>query len=218
VLGPPATALKSYLEDGKPLFSAVEHSGRRNSGLHRTTRLFWFHVSRRPAPRSNAKGRFRVVPCQRLHRGSRSRDNAVTRRNRPLFVDLETCCRGPVQFELTHVPERSASAIRALMKDCFASAGSYSRAGCGVGASIQATNFRTDSRQRECCSMPYATNTLAGARCRHASTGDSVAQLASPVRGLWSEISRGPTGSPKQRATGRRGQCGSSRSSVVATR
>jgi hypothetical protein len=29
----------------------------------------------------------------------------LTTRNRPLFIDLETCCRGPVEFDLAHAPE-----------------------------------------------------------------------------------------------------------------
>ena len=29
----------------------------------------------------------------------------LTTRNGLLFIDLETCCRGPVEFDLAHVPE-----------------------------------------------------------------------------------------------------------------
>ncbi|MFD2356125.1 hypothetical protein ACFSTC_52955 [Nonomuraea ferruginea] len=29
----------------------------------------------------------------------------LTTRNGLLFVDLETCCRGPVEFDLAHAPE-----------------------------------------------------------------------------------------------------------------
>ena len=37
----------------------------------------------------------------------------------PLFVDLETCCRGPIEFDLAHVPESVASATRAwLIRGC----------------------------------------------------------------------------------------------------
>ncbi|QMU74327.1 aminoglycoside phosphotransferase family protein [Streptacidiphilus sp. P02-A3a] len=31
--------------------------------------------------------------------------NVLSTRNGPLFVDLETCCRGPVEFDLAHVAE-----------------------------------------------------------------------------------------------------------------
>jgi len=40
----------------------------------------------------------------------------------PLFIDLETCCRGPVEFDLAHVPEdvseRYADADEELLSDC----------------------------------------------------------------------------------------------------
>ena len=29
----------------------------------------------------------------------------LSTKNGPLFIDLETCCRGPVEFDLAHVPE-----------------------------------------------------------------------------------------------------------------
>ena len=41
-----------------------------------------------------------------------------------LFVDLETCCRGPVEFDLAHVPEavsdRYPDADRELLPECRA--------------------------------------------------------------------------------------------------
>ena len=41
---------------------------------------------------------------QLLH-GEPHRDNVINTKNGPLFIDLETCCRGPVEFDLAHVPE-----------------------------------------------------------------------------------------------------------------
>ncbi|MEU7040004.1 aminoglycoside phosphotransferase family protein [Streptomyces varsoviensis] len=41
---------------------------------------------------------------QLLH-GEPHPGNVLSTRNGPLFVDLETCCRGPVEFDLAHVPE-----------------------------------------------------------------------------------------------------------------
>jgi hypothetical protein len=39
-----------------------------------------------------------------------------------LFIDFETCCRGPVEFDLAHVPEnvsaRYAAADEALLIEC----------------------------------------------------------------------------------------------------
>jgi thiamine kinase-like enzyme len=39
-----------------------------------------------------------------------------------LFIDLETCCRGPVEFDLAHVPEevseRYPGADKELLREC----------------------------------------------------------------------------------------------------
>jgi Phosphotransferase enzyme family len=41
---------------------------------------------------------------QLLH-GEPHPGNLLNTKNGPLFIDLETCCRGPVEFDLAHVPE-----------------------------------------------------------------------------------------------------------------
>jgi hypothetical protein len=41
---------------------------------------------------------------QLLH-GEPHPGNVLSTRNGPLLIDLETCCRGPVEFDLAHVPE-----------------------------------------------------------------------------------------------------------------
>ncbi len=41
---------------------------------------------------------------QLLH-GEPRPGNVLSTKNGPLFIDLETCCRGPVEFDLAHVPE-----------------------------------------------------------------------------------------------------------------
>ena len=40
---------------------------------------------------------------QLLH-GEPHPGNVLDTKNGPLFIDLETCCRGPVEFDLAHVP------------------------------------------------------------------------------------------------------------------
>jgi Ser/Thr protein kinase RdoA (MazF antagonist) len=60
---------------------------------------------------------------QLLH-GEPHPGNVLTTKNGLLFIDLETCCRGPVEFDLAHAPERSASFIRVSIKTCWTSAGS----------------------------------------------------------------------------------------------
>ena len=46
----------------------------------------------------------RGAPEQLLH-GEPHPGNQLTTKNGPLFIDLETCCRGPVEFDLAHAPE-----------------------------------------------------------------------------------------------------------------
>lgn len=48
--------------------------------------------------------------------------NLLTTKNGLLFVDLETCCRGPVEFDLAHAPEEVGDHYpgvdQALLRDC----------------------------------------------------------------------------------------------------
>ena len=46
----------------------------------------------------------RSVAEQLLH-GEPHPGNVLNTKNGPLFIDLETCCHGPVEFDLAHVPE-----------------------------------------------------------------------------------------------------------------
>jgi hypothetical protein len=43
-------------------------------------------------------------PVEQLLHGEPHPGNLLGTRNGPLFIDLETCCRGPVEFDLAHVP------------------------------------------------------------------------------------------------------------------
>jgi hypothetical protein len=45
----------------------------------------------------------RAAGEQLLH-GEPHPGNLLSTKNGPLFIDLETCCRGPVEFDLAHVP------------------------------------------------------------------------------------------------------------------
>ena len=44
------------------------------------------------------------APEQLLH-GEPHPGNLLATKNGPLFIDLETCCRGPVEFDLAHAPD-----------------------------------------------------------------------------------------------------------------
>jgi thiamine kinase-like enzyme len=48
--------------------------------------------------------------------------NVLSTKNGLLFIDLETCCRGPVEFDLAHVPEevseRYPGVDQELLREC----------------------------------------------------------------------------------------------------
>ncbi len=58
---------------------------------------------------------------QLLH-GEPHPGNVLTTKNGLLFIDLETCCRGPVEFDLAHAPEEVSEHYRGvdqdLLRDC----------------------------------------------------------------------------------------------------
>ncbi len=63
----------------------------------------------------------RGAPEQLLH-GEPHPGNVLPTKNGPLFIDLETCCRGPVEFDVAHVPqevsERYRHADQELLREC----------------------------------------------------------------------------------------------------
>jgi aminoglycoside phosphotransferase (APT) family kinase protein len=63
----------------------------------------------------------RGAPEQLLH-GEPHPGNLLSTTDGPLFIDLETCCRGPVEFDLAHVPEPVGAhypgADQGLLDDC----------------------------------------------------------------------------------------------------
>ena len=58
---------------------------------------------------------------QLLH-GEPHPGNLLSTKSGPLFIDFETCCRGPVEFDLAHVPEdvsaRYVGADQDLLRQC----------------------------------------------------------------------------------------------------
>ncbi|MEV0826547.1 phosphotransferase enzyme family protein [Nonomuraea rubra] len=63
----------------------------------------------------------RGAPDQVLH-GEPHPGNVLTTKNGLLFIDFETCCRGPVEFDLAHAPEEVGEhypdADQDLLREC----------------------------------------------------------------------------------------------------
>lgn len=61
-------------------------------------------------------------PEEQVLHGEPHPGNVLNAKNGPLFIDLETCCRGPVEFDLAHVPEevsqRYPNVDQVLLQDC----------------------------------------------------------------------------------------------------
>jgi hypothetical protein len=63
----------------------------------------------------------RGVAEQLLH-GEPHPGNVLTTKSGPLFIDLETCCRGPIEFDLAHAPEEVSEHYpgvhQGLLREC----------------------------------------------------------------------------------------------------
>ena len=59
---------------------------------------------------------------QQLLHGEPHPGNVLNTKHGPLFIDLETCCRGPVEFDLAHAPEEVTDLYpgidQAVLHDC----------------------------------------------------------------------------------------------------
>lgn len=58
----------------------------------------------------------RAAPEQLLH-GEPHPGNLLATNNGPLFIDFETCCRGPVEFDLAHAPKAVGECYRDIDQD-----------------------------------------------------------------------------------------------------
>lgn len=61
--------------------------------------------------------------AEQLLHGEPHPGNVLSTRYGPLFIDLETCCRGPVEFDLAHVPQAVSDQYhpdidQGLLDDC----------------------------------------------------------------------------------------------------
>ncbi len=60
--------------------------------------------------------------AEQLLHGEPHPGNVLTTKNGLLFIDLETCCRGPVEFDLAHAPEEVSEhypgANQGLLREC----------------------------------------------------------------------------------------------------
>jgi aminoglycoside phosphotransferase (APT) family kinase protein len=60
--------------------------------------------------------------AEQLLHGEPHPGNVLNTNAGPLFIDLETCCRGPIEFDLAHAPEdvsgRYPDVDRELLREC----------------------------------------------------------------------------------------------------
>jgi aminoglycoside phosphotransferase (APT) family kinase protein len=60
--------------------------------------------------------------AEQLLHGEPHPGNLLSTKNGPLFIDFETCCRGPVEFDLAHAPEEVAEHYpgvdQELLREC----------------------------------------------------------------------------------------------------
>ena len=77
----------------------------------------------------------RSSPEQLLH-GEPHAGNLLNTESGPLFIDLETCCRGPVEFDVAHVPED--------VSDCYSNADQELLRGCRLLVLAMVAAWRWD--------------------------------------------------------------------------
>jgi len=89
----------------------------RTPALADADRVFLAHTLRRLRQAVSGSGR----PEQLLH-GEPHPGNLLSTRIGPLFIDFETCCRGPIEFDLAHAPDEVADHYpgvdHQLLRDC----------------------------------------------------------------------------------------------------
>ncbi len=75
--------------------------------------------------------------AEQLLHGEPHPGNVLSTKTGLLFIDLETCCRGPVEFDLAHVPED--------VSDCYADADAELLSDCRVLALAMVAAWRWDA-------------------------------------------------------------------------
>jgi hypothetical protein len=101
-------------------------SQRRNDSLPAATALRHSPTPDRELLCNTLRSRSRAIgargAAEQLLHGEPHPGNVISTKNGPLFIDLETCCRGPVEFDLAHVAqvisERYPDADQELLRDC----------------------------------------------------------------------------------------------------
>jgi hypothetical protein len=91
-----------------------------------TLRLLPCDVLARVAPAAQQVAQFEIELARRLAESgspvAAHPGNVLTTKNGLLFIDFETCCRGPVEFDLAHVPdevsEHYPGVNQGLLREC----------------------------------------------------------------------------------------------------
>jgi len=97
--------------------------------------------------------------------------NVLSTRNGPLFIDLETCCRGPVEFDLAHAPENVGEHYPAADPDLLRQ--------CRILTLAIATTWRWDRDDRFPDGLRLGTRWLGQIR---AALGDDADRGRTPPR------------------------------------
>ncbi|MFD9968596.1 phosphotransferase enzyme family protein [Streptomyces sp. NPDC059017] len=78
--------------------------------------------------------------AEQLLHGEPHPGNVLSTSHGPLFIDLETCCRGPVEFDLAHAPEEVAEHYPGADRDLLRA--------CRILVAAMITTWRWDRRDR----------------------------------------------------------------------
>ena len=101
--------------------------------------------------------------AEQLLHGEPHPGNVLATRNGPLFIDLETCCRGPVEFDLAHAPEEVSEHYTDVNQDLLRE--------CRILVLAMITTWRWDRGDQLPNGRQLGTEWLSQIRAAHDRTG-----------------------------------------------
>ena len=109
--------------------------------------------------------------AEQLLHGEPHPGNMLGTTNDRLFIDLETGCRGPVEFDIAHVPDEVSEHYPDADQDCSASAGASSLRWSQRGAGVETTTTRRSTRRARIPQRRARGSAVADARPHEPPTG-----------------------------------------------
>jgi len=116
---------------------------------------------------------------QLLH-GEPHPGNVLTTKNGLLFIDLETCCRGPVEFDLAHAPEEVGEYYPGVNQELLRE--------CRILVLAMITTWRWDAGDQLPNGRQLGTEWLSQIRAANASAAQPPSARPDPSTNAWADV------------------------------